>query len=171
MASSGSFSSNSAKNATFLLSSRQTDLLQEQGWVISHGCDLYTLSSRAIQYLVPAVCYKDPVSLSKYRNAAITDSSKMSLVELIQVLAKDGWTDQTCAKPRKKQPYVKGGRKLWFSYKDKPPFRSYLQVLVGSEAVLERGVAIHHGQLDSHPVSLEVEVLKWVGTGTLRQTT
>ena len=145
MASSGSFS---VRNASFLLSSDEVDVLEDRQWIVSHGDEFYSLSPRAADFLVPVVTYKNPVRLGLYSSCA--EQAKMTTLELVQRLASDGWVEEPCKNSRAKKAFAKGAQKVWYSPMDRAPFRNYLQVLVEAKQVLKSTTsAIHHGQLDS----------------------
>ena len=134
----------------FLLSCKEVDLLVEHGWVDFHGCDMYTICQHAAKFLMPALTYKHGTSLAKY--SGCTDSNKMTLLELMQLLSQTGWHEVKSNNAKQEEPFVKNGLKVWYSPEARPPFRSYLQCMLQAKAILETDKvtdSIHHGQLDA----------------------
>ena len=137
--------------AAFLISTDETDVLEEEQWIECLQPDFYVLTKKTQSFVIPTMLYSAATQLSRY-TCKDADLTALSVLELMQRLAKAGWVEEAGQRSVKNRlPVKRDGPWVWYSDSKKAPSRAYLQTLLRASEIHAFCDSIHHGQVDKLP--------------------
>lgn len=138
-------------NAVWREDCEELDQLVQQGCLIERGGDQYVITRRAMEMLMPAQTYKQPVPIMNYRPDNPPDPSNEPPMMLLLLLLDNGWQEVCVQKTRKCSPYTPGANKHIYYHLGGGLTRFYLLAMLESEKLFKKGVhEIHYFQLEEY---------------------
>lgn len=118
--------------------------LTGKGYVVEMGGmeDWYTFTQKAQQMVSHCVHVEKPVPIKEFiRPSNATTRTGMTCLELVAKLTNDGWVDVCTSSTTVKKipPYKLGGAKQWFRKPRASIQKIYLEALLCSKELLEKG--------------------------------
>lgn len=105
----------------------------------------YTLTDYSRKLMLYAFQLRSPRPLLEFQREGV-QIEQSTAVELVQLLAQQGWIDKSTKRPRSVVPCSTGSEKIWWRKPLQAVSIAYLQTLAKSEEILKQQPQLHHFQ-------------------------